>query len=442
MSKMKVMCLYKNRDNKGNIVDYVLKDETGKQFNATAQQIKFEFQAGRYEFMNLQIDKAGRLVDKALPKNTPQSEEGFYSIADLVKRVNPKGRKVKCFDPKTGKEIIGIGSSLWSRGNSGLHNAINVYIKELGVLAVVSIDGNAKFWSDYSEAFPRPFKQIFPPEDEVNAYYDSVADKMVEFFNQNKKYHDLRLVIGNTYKVDAKPNPNGRYTILEVGKFKEIVEYDGERKIYNSHMYKVKDNEKGTEYWTYEYRLNIDVHNNEFTNAAIKDNCPAELIVKRDVPVTDCTELDKKIRACKDKLKSEFHKRLDVGIERTTDDQYFTADTKEFEAICNKVRKALDSLHTNLTFEEMVFDAFESVVDYGKYDKTLYYGYMGDDSGWSDADVMFSFNKDVVKKHLDSQFEDWAWSTQQSEECSEEEAKARTESYRHTNIDEEEYDEE
>ena len=25
MSKMKVMCLYKNRDNKGNIVDYVLK---------------------------------------------------------------------------------------------------------------------------------------------------------------------------------------------------------------------------------------------------------------------------------------------------------------------------------------------------------------------------------------------------------------------------------
>ena len=65
---IKVKCLGKNRNNKGNIINYNLQDETGRQFQATAQQIKAEIRKGQYEFINLQIDKAGRLVDKAEEK--------------------------------------------------------------------------------------------------------------------------------------------------------------------------------------------------------------------------------------------------------------------------------------------------------------------------------------------------------------------------------------
>lgn len=66
---MKVRCLSKNRNNKGVIVSYNLQDETGRQFQATGQQIKEEMRKGQFQFVNLQIDRAGRLVDKAEEKS-------------------------------------------------------------------------------------------------------------------------------------------------------------------------------------------------------------------------------------------------------------------------------------------------------------------------------------------------------------------------------------
>lgn len=92
---MRVKCLRKNRDTRGNIVNYHLMDETGHQFFATGQQIKEEMKSGRFEFLNLQIDKAGRLVDKAevkepIQKNTvcerkqtPSEEEKRYTLKEL-----------------------------------------------------------------------------------------------------------------------------------------------------------------------------------------------------------------------------------------------------------------------------------------------------------------------------------------------------------------------
>lgn len=65
---MKVKCLSKNRNNKGAIISYNLQDETGRQFQATGQQIKEEIMKGQFQFVNLQIDRAGRLVDKAEEK--------------------------------------------------------------------------------------------------------------------------------------------------------------------------------------------------------------------------------------------------------------------------------------------------------------------------------------------------------------------------------------
>lgn len=66
--RMKVKCIGKNRDSRGTIINYNLVDEVGNKFQATGQQIKTEMQSGRYKFINLQVDKAGRLVDKAEKK--------------------------------------------------------------------------------------------------------------------------------------------------------------------------------------------------------------------------------------------------------------------------------------------------------------------------------------------------------------------------------------
>lgn len=73
---MKVKCISKNRNNKGNIIDYTLQDETGRVFNVTVQQIKQEMHKGNYEFINLQLDKAGRLIDK-------QKDEVSRAIEDM-----------------------------------------------------------------------------------------------------------------------------------------------------------------------------------------------------------------------------------------------------------------------------------------------------------------------------------------------------------------------
>jgi hypothetical protein len=62
---VKVKCIKKNRDDKGRIVSYILSDAKGQTIAVTGQQIRNEMQLNRYEFINLQIDKAGRLVDKA-----------------------------------------------------------------------------------------------------------------------------------------------------------------------------------------------------------------------------------------------------------------------------------------------------------------------------------------------------------------------------------------
>lgn len=72
--RIKVKCESKNRDSKGAIVDYTLVDETGKRFQATGQQIKEEMNKENYEFINLQLDKAGRLVDKAENKKNKSNK--------------------------------------------------------------------------------------------------------------------------------------------------------------------------------------------------------------------------------------------------------------------------------------------------------------------------------------------------------------------------------
>ena len=92
-----------------------------------------------------------------------------------------------------------------------------------------------------------------------------------------------------------------------------------------SYIYKIRDNKKNKEYWISEYEMHVNVHNNEFTNAGINENGKySKLVIKKNIPIRDCTELIRKKMDCEEKIQSELYKRLDTGIMRTSDNQYFT----------------------------------------------------------------------------------------------------------------------
>lgn len=60
---VRAMCVAKNRDKKGYIVDYTLVDGKGNTVRMKSSEIKERIRAGQLEVMNLKIDMAGRLID-------------------------------------------------------------------------------------------------------------------------------------------------------------------------------------------------------------------------------------------------------------------------------------------------------------------------------------------------------------------------------------------
>lgn len=62
-NRVKAMCVAKNRDSKGYIIDYTLVDGRGNTVRMKSSEIKERIRAGQLEVMNLKIDVAGRLID-------------------------------------------------------------------------------------------------------------------------------------------------------------------------------------------------------------------------------------------------------------------------------------------------------------------------------------------------------------------------------------------
>ena len=99
---MRVTCISKNRNNKGVIVNYTLRDEQGHVFTATADTIKEEMKLNRYEFTNLQIDSIGRLVDKVNKEEIKHSVNGREIYAEFERAYHSimNGNKIEfgCID--------------------------------------------------------------------------------------------------------------------------------------------------------------------------------------------------------------------------------------------------------------------------------------------------------------------------------------------------------
>lgn len=78
----KVVCVEKTRRINGTKTDiyYTLQFESGRTEVLNAKQVKEIVASGRYEFLDLQIDKAGRLVKKAMDRKEVNKNSRFYML--------------------------------------------------------------------------------------------------------------------------------------------------------------------------------------------------------------------------------------------------------------------------------------------------------------------------------------------------------------------------
>lgn len=344
---VRMKCINKVRDNKGNIVKYQLVGDDGSRIEATSKEIKAEMHAGRYEFINLQIDKAGRLVDKAVAKTpvpvvkktpAPAVKDDYFTVEDLICHNVIEDKKVK-FTYK-GKEYVGIGSSYWTNGESDqLHNAVNVYCESLGQVMVVGAspiyeqhsEEYAKFWKNYSDAV------------DYRADLLKKTKLALDFYRNHKAEIQLHANKGN--QVDATPNPDGIYTILKRGSI------EGKPTDICLLKYNLDDSQP---YWK---SINIDwvnAYSNEYTNVPIK----REKLVLDDIEVVPFD----KLQATSDKIIEKYKKAVDYIIKNGSfksegeADDYLGSFSKEQQSALSAIRKTYDSIWGKGRFDQEIVD--------------------------------------------------------------------------------------
>lgn len=238
MKKIKIRCIDKQQDPVSKKTIYLLEDENGKRTTAKAEEIKQEIRAGAFDFINLQIDKAGRLVKKA--EKLEQKISNEFTVEDLLNMREVKGKKIRAIDPDTKKikHLIGNSYTINTNKNWGIHNSIYAYSEDEGKLYIVNI-GSA---------------------DGKNYTVNELS---------SGKY-ELALVTRFSYVVDLKENTNGRYTIISIGKYKErFID-----QIFDMKAYKIHDKVENKDIWVNENFLqtHMDKSNgqNDFTNVYIK----------------------------------------------------------------------------------------------------------------------------------------------------------------------------
>lgn len=344
---VRMKCINKVRDNKGNIVKYQLVGDDGSKIEATSKEIKAEMHAGRYDFINLQIDKAGRLVDKAMAKTpvpvvkktpAPAVKDAYFTVEDLICHNVIEDKKVK-FTYK-GKEYIGIGSSYWTRGESEqLHNTINVYCKDLGQLMVVSVNNffdekpevYQEFWKKYSDSVP------------FEAGDNEKTRMALSFYRKHKD--EIGLYATKGYKIDAAPNPDGIYTILKRGSI------EGKPTDICLVKYTRDDSQP---HWE---KIDIDWADaccNKYTNVA----------VRRDSLVMDNIEVVPfdKLQATSDKIVEKYKKAVDYIIKNGSfsysgsSDDYLGSFSEEQESALEAIRKTYDSIWGQGKFDQEIVD--------------------------------------------------------------------------------------
>ena len=134
---MRVRCVGKERNEKGVIVKYILKSENGDRIETTSKEIKEGIKKGALAVVNLQIDKAGRLVDKAEEKEKPAKKVEKKPVQTSNKRIITKD-----VARKEVKSYIDMMKKSYTTDNDGAEKFIKDFTGEGNV--VLGRDKNGK----------------------------------------------------------------------------------------------------------------------------------------------------------------------------------------------------------------------------------------------------------------------------------------------------------
>lgn len=134
---MRARCVGKERNEKGVIVKYILKSESGDRIETTGKEIKEGIKRGALAVENLQIDKAGRLVDKAEEKEKPARKVSQKPVQTSNKRIITKD-----VARKEVKDYIDMMKKSYTTDNDGAEKFIKDFTGEGNV--ILGRDKNGK----------------------------------------------------------------------------------------------------------------------------------------------------------------------------------------------------------------------------------------------------------------------------------------------------------
>lgn len=134
---MRARCVGKERNEKGVIVKYILKSESGDRIETTGKEIKEGIKRGALAVENLQIDKAGRLVDKAEEKEKPTRKVSQKPVQTSNKRIITKD-----VARKEVKDYIDMMKKSYTTDNDGAEKFIKDFTGEGNV--ILGRDKNGK----------------------------------------------------------------------------------------------------------------------------------------------------------------------------------------------------------------------------------------------------------------------------------------------------------
>lgn len=91
MGALKLQCVQKIRDGQGNVVEYIISDGHSYTERLDRQGVKRLLKDKRYDVINLQIDKLGRVVEKPLAKSFLENAKMAAIFDSAYKWITTKG---------------------------------------------------------------------------------------------------------------------------------------------------------------------------------------------------------------------------------------------------------------------------------------------------------------------------------------------------------------
>lgn len=134
---MRARCVGKERNEKGVIVKYILRSESGDRIETTDKEIKEGIKRGALAVENLQIDKAGRLVDKAEEKEKPARK-----VSQKPEQTSNKRIITKDVARKEVKGYIDMMKKSYTADNDGAEKFIKDFTGEGNI--ILGRDKNGK----------------------------------------------------------------------------------------------------------------------------------------------------------------------------------------------------------------------------------------------------------------------------------------------------------